>query len=357
MNILIHKRGLLLYLAVLAASLVFASFYGGPVSFGWLYAILLLIPVSIVYIFVNSTFLRIYQEVEVHKLTKGEEHGFRASFENEGIFPIHRMRIYVYDDRCDLYEITNGQEISLNIREKKELLSGISCRFAGAYYVGIEKVAFDDPFHIFTYEREIPYSFRAVVSPQITDIASKALDLENIFNNPGFKSQKLFENIPGSDLRTYQKGDSVSAINWKVSARLSDLVVRVPDRMEKRAVTILMLASDVPERDQDTEFLKKRDSFLEFVVSAAWHFGQQNVPVRIIYPSGKITEALVDSYDSFREFYGIIADSVFYRSESDYAELQKLADDKRSDDLYDNDTWILVRENTQPGQDDFCACG
>lgn len=356
MKITVSKRGVLIYLAVLASSLVFASFYGGPVSFAWLYSILLIIPVSAVYLAVNCSFIRIFQEIELHKFTKGEEHRFRATLENAGIFPIHRMRIYVYDDRCNLYEIANGQEISLNIHEKKELTSGIICRFAGAYYVGIEQVEFQDPFHIFSVKKNVPYSFRAVVSPQITDIAQKALDLENVYNSTGLKSPRLFENIPGSDLRTYQKGDSVASINWKVSARLSDLVVRIPDRMEKRSVTILMIASDVPERDQDTEFLKKRDRFLEFVVSAAWHFGQQNVPVNMIYPSGKVCKSLVDSYDSFRDFYSIIADSIFYRSESDHADIMKLADNMRSS-VYDNDTWILVREDPQPGEDNFVICG
>lgn len=356
MNITIHKSRLLIYILVVMLGLVFASFYGGPVSFAFLYAILLLIPVSGLYIFVNSVSLRIFQEVEVHKLTKGEEHRFSAIIENEGFLPIHRMRLYLYEGRCDLYEIENGQEISLGIHERRGLDSGISCRFAGAYCVGIEKVSFDDPFCIFTFEKEIPYSFRAVVRPQITDIARKALDLENLHNSTGLKSALLYEDSPGSDLRAYQRGDSLSSINWKVSARLSELMVRVPDRMEKRSVTILMQASNVPERLQDTEFLKKRDFFLEFVVSAAWSFGQQKVPVRLIYPAGKVSQFTVDSYDSFMDFYNIVADSIFYRSEQDLEEMEKMVADIRSR-AYDNDTWILVREDYQPSESNFLICG
>lgn len=356
MSITIHKSKMVIYIIAVILGLVFASFYGGPVSYTFLYSILLMIPVSCLYIFVNSIFLRIFQEVDVHKLTKGEEHRFSAVIENEGFLPIHRMRLYLYEGRCDLYEIENGQEISLGIRQRRELDSGISCRFAGAYYVGIEKVSFDDPFCIFTFEKEIPYSFRVVVRPQITDIARKALDLENMYNSTGLKSALLYEDSPGSDLRAYQRGDSLSAINWKVSARLSELMVRVPDRMEKRSVTILMQAANVPERLQDTEFLKKRDFFLEFVVSAAWNYGKQKVPVRLIYPAGKISQSLVDSHDSFMEFYNIVADSIFYSSDEDFEKIKKMSADIRSRD-YDNDTWILVREDYQPSESNFLICG
>ena len=123
--------------------------------------------------------------------------------------------------------------------------------------------------------------------------------------------------------------------------------------MEKRTVTILMLAAFVPDKMQDLEFLKKRDFFLEFIVSAAWHFGRQGIPVRLIYPAGKISELVVDSYESFQEFYGTAADGIFYYSESEYDEMRNLAADLRSTlrSTYDKDTWILIREDPGPGED------
>ena len=356
MKVTVNKLKFIIYVIVLIGSFVFASFYGGPVSFAWLYAVLLLIPISIIYIFINNSFLRIYQEIEVHRLTKGEEHKYRVSIDNEGFLPVHRMKLFLYEDRCELYELRNGEELSLDIHEKKELSSGINCRYSGAYNVGIENVAFADPFGIYTVTLDIPYSFRAIVSPRITDMADRVLDIENLFNNTGLKSPRLSENTPGSDFRPYQRGDSLSSINWKLSARLSELISRIPDKMEKRTVTLLLQAVNVPERDQDIEFLKKRDFFLEFAVSAAWHFGEQGVPVRIVYPSGKISESLVDSYESFLEFYSVVADSIFYSSDEEFKKLQSMVFDVRNS-VYGQDTWIVIREDPEPGEDYYLICG
>ena len=349
MNLRIHPAGAAIYLFCLASCVAFASFYGGPVSFAWLYACLLLLPLSALYIFLNYHFLRLYQEIEVHRVVRGADHRYLANIENAGPLPIHKMRLRTWDDRCHLYEIGNGHEVSLGIYEKKELHSGISCIYAGSYDIGIRKVAFTDPFSVFTVELDVPCTFRAVVSPQITDIADKILDLENLINSTGLKSRRLSEETPGSDLRPYQPGDPLRAINWKVSARLSELVTRVPDKMEKRTVTILAQASFVPDKLQDLEFLKKRDYFLELIVSAAFHFSRQGIPVRLVYPAGKVCESTVDSYESFQDFYGTAADGIFYHSEEEYEKMRKLAADLRS--TYDKDTWILIREDPGPGED------
>ena len=352
MKVNIHKKNLLIYILLLMAFIVLGSFYGGPVSFVPLYALLLLIPVSIIYIFVNYRLLSLYQEIEVHKVSKGENHYFRALIENSGILPIHKMALTTYNDRCDLYDIENGALVSLDIRDKIELSSQISCKYAGAYNIGIEKVSFTDPFNIFSVDIDVPYSFRAIVRPRITDIANKALDLENLINSTGLKSTRQFEEIPGSDMRSYQAGDSLSSINWKVSAKFSDLLVRLPDPMEKRHVVIIMEASNTPEIDWDTEFLRKRDYFLEFAVSAAYLFGNQGVPVEIIYPSGDVKHSIVDSYDTFLEFYNVVADGIFYSSSNVKTQLKSLIKEKR--DSNGTDTWIILREEYS-NQADFCS--
>ena len=260
MTVTIQKRGVIVYLLILGGSLWFASFYGGPVAFVWLYAICLLIPVSILYSILNYHCLRIYQEIEVHKVTRGEAHTYRTTIENAGILPIYRMGIYLFTERCQLADIEDGMPISLDGFEKQEITSGIICRYAGAYNVGIEKISLADPFHLYEVMIEIPYTFKAVVNPPVTDKAFAALEIENLVNSTGLKSDMSYEDILGSDVRAYERGDAFKSINWKVSAKLSKLMVRTPDKMEKSKVTMLLLAAKAPVSKQDLEYLKRSKS-------------------------------------------------------------------------------------------------
>ncbi|MCR5403917.1 MAG: DUF58 domain-containing protein [Butyrivibrio sp.] len=353
MKIVVDKKGLLVYLLILVLSVLFASFYGGPVSFVWLHAILLIFPISVLYIFLSHYFLSLYQEIEVHKLSKKDRHDYRLILENNGILPIHGMTLGLYSDRCDLDEIKESDVIALGVHERREIASSIRCRYAGAYDAGVRYLKFTDPFRILCIWFEVSYSFRALVSPRITDIAERSLDIENIVNSTGLKSMHLFEDSSGSDLRNYLPGDQMSKINWKVSARFSELMTRLPDRMEKKTVNIILQAVNVPEHDQDLELLKKRDYFLEFAVSAAWHFGEQGVPVSLIYPAGEIKEALVDSHDTFLEFFNEVTNGLFYRSEEEFKKLNEMTDFERNG-RNASDTWILIREDREPGEGYCC---
>ena len=56
-------------------------------------------------------------------------------------------------------------------------------------------------------------------------------------------------------MRSYQRGDSLNSINWKVSAKHNELMVRLPDKMEKRTVTILLEAAKIPDNKEDIEYV------------------------------------------------------------------------------------------------------
>ena len=119
--------------------------------------------------------------------------------------------------------------------------------------------------------------------------------------------------------------------------------------------TIVAQAARVPDNSQDLESLKKRDYFLEFIVSAAWHFAHQNLPVRLIYPAGKVSESVVDSHSSFMDFYSIAADGIFYNSDEEFKKIQDLAEGQRSG-AHENGTWIFIREDPEPGESHFAVC-
>ncbi len=191
MKLSINKIRLVIYAAILVASIVFASYYGGPVSYVWLYAMLLLLPLSAAYTFLSYRFLRIYQELDEIKITKEETHTYRAVFENIGILPIYKMGLYLYTDRCTLREIEDGTKLTLHAFSRQELLSVINCLYAGAYYIGVERISLADPFGIFDAVINIPWSFRAIVRPQITDKAKSALEIENLINNMRLKNHRL----------------------------------------------------------------------------------------------------------------------------------------------------------------------
>lgn len=352
-SVRLNPRGFIIFSALFIGCIVFASFYGGVLPFVLLPGIILIIPVSFAYIFINYHFLSVYQELDVHRLVKGEMHNLTIAFENTGILPIHDMELVLYLDRCDFEGIADKDRISLEGRSKKKIMAKTVCIYAGVYNIGIKGVRFYDAFKIFSITFNIPSSFRTIVSPKITDLANSYLDIENILNSLGAKSILRYEEIPGNDMRSYYPGDAVASINWKVSAKLDKLTVRIPDRLDTRTVTLFLEASNIEERFRDIEYIKRRDHFLEFAVSAAFCFAGRGIPVRLVYPAGKITEKTIDTYEGFLDFYNDVSSGISYRSSDERERMHKLTQERRN--IPDgNETRVFILEEAS-GSDDFCV--
>ena len=352
MSVRFDLKASLSYIIILSAAVVFASFYGGVLPFTLLFGIMLFIPVSVICIAVNYHCVLVYQGLSSYRVIKGERHDLKMSFENTGFIPIHNMELLLHSDRCRFEGIEDGERISIDQRSKTEINARVECIYGGTYNIGIKSLGFSDIFGMFTVRLNVPYSFRAIVSPKITDIAETHMDIENLINSVGSKSEIRMEEIPGNDMRSYRPGDPMSRINWKVSARNNELMVRVPDKQDTRRITLILEPANVPERDQDIRFLIRRDYFLEFAVSSAWYFARRGLPVLMIYPAGRITQRQVDSYDSFREFYNDVSGGNVYRSDDEKDRMHKLTQERRQAG-YGNETAVLILEDEWPGED-FC---
>ena len=352
MRIHFRLKGSIIYLIILTACIVFASFYGGLLPFILLYGTLLFVPVSFIYLMLNYHFLSVFQELDTHRVTKGELHDLTVTIENIALIPIHEMQLYLHSDRCTFEGIKEGERISLKPKGKLQLACRTSCIYGGTYNIGISHVGFADVFGIFLIVFNVPYSFRAIVSPRITDAANAYLDIENNTNSIGSKSEIKTEDIPGNEMRAYIPGDPLSSINWKVSARLSSLTVRIPDKLDTRTIVLVLEASDDSGRSQDIEFLKRRDYFLEFSVSAVWYFARRGIPVQVVYPAGKITERQIDSYEGFSQFYRDLSGGISYRSEDEKDRMHKLTEERKRTG-YANETRVIVLEDEWPGEG-FC---
>jgi uncharacterized protein (DUF58 family) len=352
MHIRFNIKGCLIYSFILIASVVFASFFGGLLPFVMLYGIILLIPSSVLCILLNYKFLSVYQELDSHRVVKGDRHDLMISFDNTGFLPVHGMELILHSDRCDFYGLNDRERVDVKARSGIKLMAKAVCIYGGAYDIGLKAIGLTDPFGIITAEINVSYNFRAIVSPKITDIANAYMDIENTANSFGSKSDVRTEEIPGNDMRDYSPGDPLRSINWKVSARLGRHMVRVPDKMDTRRITLILEASDMPLREQDTDFLKRRDSFLEFAVSAAWYFTGRGLPVNIIYPSGKITDKLVGSYESFQEFYSDVSGGMTYRSDDERDRMHKLVQERRTG-LNGDGTSVIILEDRW-NSEDYC---
>ncbi len=303
---LARNRRVLFWTALLILSLVWISLEGGLVPYLTFYTILLLPAASAAYLICAGRSLRFYQGPDSHLVTKSESIPFGIVLENTGPIPIVSLRLVLETQRCRLLRLDDSRVWSLNPGERLELSPEIVCLYAGAYPVGVRQYVLRDCFGLFSWTRQVPSPWRAIVRPQITDRAAPLLDMEHIRNSLELHSRRTGSTL-GPDFREYRRGDPLRYIHWKNSARSGTLLVRLPEPPQMEQTRILMLPENMSDNLNDTI---RRDHFLELAVSIADWFCRQDRPVVFYYPQTEMKQYIVDSYGSFQDFYEHIPDAL-----------------------------------------------
>lgn len=302
-----RARRLAAYLILLAAAVTWASFYGGALPYTFLYMVLLVPVASGLYLMYVCQFIRFYQNLPSHRVTKGEMTSYRLSVENTGPLPFVSVTLLLEKELCIVRGLEDGTRITLMPGERMEFESELICRYSGAYNIGIRAFDIGDCFHLFILHHRAPTRFRVIVSPRITDAAGALMDFEEIRNQMELQNALLSENISGNELREYREGDSLKRVHWKNSARAQKLLVRRPEPRQMQELHIVMIPA---QGGRQIEQIRQRDRFLELAVSMADYFCTRNKPVTFHYPKGGMQTRLIDSYGSFREFYTEIPDEL-----------------------------------------------
>lgn len=297
---------MLLYLILLILSLVWVSLQGGTLPYLTFYTLLMIPAGSAVYLFYVCRALRFYQGPSSHLVTRSEGFSFPIILENTGPLPIVSLRLVMEKELCSFLNFDDSRTWSLDPGARLEFSPEMVCLFAGAYTAGAKEFVIRDCFGLFSYTGRIPTTWRAVVRPQITGCADALLDMEQVRTAMELHVPSR-EAILGSDLREYQKGDSLRHVHWKNSARSGTLLVRRPEPRQMEQIRILLLPESIQDDNNphsDPLFhIRRRDRFLELTVSIADYFCRQNQSVIFWFPQEEMREMAVDSYESFRKFY------------------------------------------------------
>lgn len=297
-----HRKNLpmIVYLLLLIAVTINVSYRGGAFSYVLFYCVLLYIPISLIHMVYTVLALRVYQETDKKLIPKNSSVGYQFTIENAWIIPISEVR-FVYDSEITFFgEDFTNQSYSLLPKGKQEVNSTMKFLYAGSYDAGIESYYIQDMFGIIRLKKKVGIPIRVHVLPVITDVARN--DIENISssNNGNLFSMNTLENSLGNDVRKYVEGDSMNTVHWKLYARTGDMYSRLPEHQESEMVSMILVTE---VSDSTIESIKQRDSFLEYLISACEYFGMKKKPLMIVYYYVGVKTFMIDSPDSFQEFY------------------------------------------------------
>ena len=194
---------------------------------------------------------------------------------------------------------THERQVALNVRH------------VGRYDAGLSRLLIRDVFGFFQMsirpERGVSV---LTVLPRPFDIDKPRLNLGDDGNAALSRTQEDY-NAP-EDVRSYQPGDAMKRIHWKLSSRRRELVVR---RFETPAPpdTLILLDCDAPLGGENVEEGKEslRDALCETAVAVARLQMEDGSPVRLPMYGARANEFSSDHAENLALLQEMLADQPF----------------------------------------------
>ena len=301
----IQKNTAAVYLLLLTASVLLASFRGGAVPYGLLELLLLIPAAAAGHLLYSVRFFEMYQQVEDHHTEKRKPVRYCLILENAGPLPISNIR-FLREPFCRMDESVEREIFSLLPGERRELPYDIICIYAGTYPIGISRICFQDAFSLFYYRIKTPVPCRIICPPGI--IEENNSDPSSLIQLNRYLSPDRKSDISMSpDLREYQKGDDIRKVHWKNTARSGKLMIRLPEELPDEPGEAALLNRESPVTIKDME---ERDLFLERIASLAWQYLSENRAIVFYYQRAGIQRIVLENNRDFRKFIYTLPDLI-----------------------------------------------
>ena len=213
-------------------------------------------------LWVSST-LEAEGDLDGQIVQRGEDLLLSVRMRHRGLIPVAPLLLEIGDPAA-----SGGREIRLRNAPGRlqSLRLPVHAAHVGMLLVGLKSCTVEDLLGIASRKTELPAtSFELLVLPQTFDTQPLTLA-------PGDPGSELMAratedlNAP-SDVRSYQPGDAMKKIHWKLSLRKSELIVRRFDEPILQDVLVLLDCSRPPSLGSPRAEADLRDALLETAAS------------------------------------------------------------------------------------------
>ena len=283
------------------ASGIFASFYGGNVSYAFFYFSLLLPVISFVYTFYVFLRFRLFQDIGQRVVIKGDLVPYAFTLGNEDRITFRSIKVNFLHDKSIILNTENMKEYCLLPGASETMETKLRCNYRGIYYVGARSVEITDFLYLFRITYPVQSQVSVTVHPRVVQldrlgIAPAQKDTKNL---PYYMKQS--HDTMDVVARKYQRGDSRKQIHWKTTAKRNELFSRNYIANPKSEAIIIMDLQTLKEDDLSTYIIE--DQIIESTLAITNYFKNNNTNVSVYYDHRGLQKAEVRSKVDFDLFY------------------------------------------------------
>lgn len=220
-------RGVILWIALVAAALVFTQLLRSPASAILFVFLLLIPPAMLLYLLIARGALKLYRIADDMTVEKNLPFDYAFRLVNTSPLP------YPFVDAYVRLPLKNGVRCAERVMRAPLVPLGstpvygrVAFPYRGTYEIGVDCIYVYDLFRLFG--MRITYDLYAIayVTPRRRNAEGSDADLADDAAESDRRRINSHDRLEISGVREYRSGDSLKSIHWKLSSRTDEPVVR-----------------------------------------------------------------------------------------------------------------------------------
>jgi uncharacterized protein (DUF58 family) len=221
---MVRSRTVPVVVVLFALCIIFAYATGFWLLFRLAYVLLIAVPLSYVWAKFNIRGLEVTVERLVDRAQVGQYAEERITLENPGLLPKIWLEV---EDPSPLPDHHQGRVVTLPGKTRRTWRTRTLLTRRGVYPVGPITVTSGDPFGLFRISRTYGHAGSIIVYPGFIDLPHFTVPPANLPGEGRFRKRTHDVTPNAAGVREYEYGDSLSRIDWKSTARMDRLMVKM----------------------------------------------------------------------------------------------------------------------------------
>ncbi len=294
------------FLLIALTLLAIALSTGGAIYYLLFWTMMMILLIALETALATLVTIRVRTSLQKSRAVRGETVSIRMNLRRGSILPVGLIELEVSSPSDD--HSVGKIAVQLPPLKDKEYRYAMSCPHRGHYQMGITKVYVTDIFSLFTFSRALRGSTATVsVVPKTETVAPMAIEPGDM----GTQGQvRVSEDISSpSGVRTWQDGDHLKKVHWKLTMRKRELMVRTYEESARPDTLVLMDVS--PVSASRSQVLTIEDTMCDTAASAVLAQMTAGYRVRMPLSSSRPIEISGQFPGEINQFLEVLTDLKF----------------------------------------------
>ncbi|HHW00073.1 MAG TPA: DUF58 domain-containing protein [Clostridiaceae bacterium] len=244
--------------------------------------------------------------VENSHVLKGKKTNYIFEICNKSPFLYPYIRIEFLESAKLLSEDIRPKVFSLLPFSRKKLNFELNCKYRGIFDIGIKSIELRDFLGIFSFKRKPKRHNNIIVYPHVIILESFTPVLSILSESNLASRSSVIEDMDViSEIRPYSYGDNPKRIHWKLTSKLSNVMVKKYQNNYNNNINIYI---DVRKNSFSyVENIATEDKIIEAAISIIYYCLSNNISTNVVFFDNNYVKIEANNIFMFQEVYDVVS--------------------------------------------------